>query len=107
RPGYLIRVIAFPKDSERLARLLARETGSLGIRCMPMVHRFVADRSLSSETVVVNDNTITISVKTALMDGKPYSCKAEFDQVQKAARSFGIPARDLKRVVEEEAWRKS
>ncbi|HJK01281.1 MAG TPA: nickel pincer cofactor biosynthesis protein LarC [Methanocorpusculum sp.] len=107
RPGYLIRVIALPKDSERLARLLARETGSLGIRCMPMVHRFVADRSLSSETVVMSDNTITISVKTALMDGKPYSCKAEFDQVQRAARSFGIPARDLKRVVEEEAWRKS
>lgn len=106
RPGYLVRVIALPEDSERLARLLARETGSLGIRCMPMVHRFVADRRISSETVVVNGNTFTVDVKTAFMDGKPYSRKAEFDQVRDAADAAGVSVRDMKRVVEEEAWKK-
>jgi len=106
RPGYLVRVIALPADSERLARLLARETGSLGIRCMPMVHQFVADRHISSETVVANGNTFTIDVKTAFMDGKPYSRKAEFDQVRDAADAAGVSIRDMKRVAEEEVWMK-
>ncbi|MCZ0860763.1 nickel pincer cofactor biosynthesis protein LarC [Methanocorpusculum sp. MG] len=106
RPGYIVRVIAMPEDSERLARLLARETGSLGVRCMPMVHRFVADRRISSETVVVNGNTFTVDVKAAFMDGKPYLRKAEFDQVRDAANAAGVSVRDMKRVVEEEAWKK-
>lgn len=105
RPGYIVRVIALPEDSERLARLLARETGSLGVRCMPMVHRFVADRCISSETVVVNGNVFTVDVKTAFMDGKPYSRKAEFDQVRDAAGAAGVSIRDMKRVVEDEAWK--
>ncbi|MDV0443882.1 nickel pincer cofactor biosynthesis protein LarC [Methanorbis rubei] len=106
RPGHLVRVICLPADSERLARLLARETGSLGIRCMPMVHRFVADRVISSETVVVNGYTFAIDVKTAFMDGAAYSKKAEFDQVQKAADTVGVSVRDMKRIVEEEAWKR-
>ena len=106
RPGYIIRVIAMPEDSERLARLLARETGSLGIRCTPMIHRFVADRRISSETVIVNGNAFTVDVKTAFMDGLPYSLKAEFDQVRDAANAAGISVRDMKRVIEEEAWKK-
>lgn len=106
RPGYIVRVIVLPQDSERLARLLARETGSLGVRCTPMVHRFVADRQVSSETVVVNGETFSIAVKTAFMDGKPYSRKAEFDQLREAADTAGVSVRDMKRVVEEEAWKK-
>jgi uncharacterized protein (TIGR00299 family) protein len=105
RPGYIIRVIADPSDSERLARMLARETGSLGIRCMSMTHRFVADRRISPETVVVNGDTFVIDVKTAFMDGKPYSRKAEFDQVRDAAGVAGVPIRDMKRVVEERTWK--
>ena len=106
RPGYIVRVIAKPDDSGRLARLLARETGSLGIRCTPMVHRFVADRRVSPETVVVNGEVFTVEVKTAFMDNKPYSRKAEFDQVRDAANAAGVSVRDLKRIVEEEAWKK-
>ena len=44
RPGYLVRIISLPADSVRLAKILARETGSLGVRCTPMVHRFIAER---------------------------------------------------------------
>ncbi len=106
RPGHIVRVICRPDDSERLARLLARETGSLGIRCMPMVHRFVADRTVSQEVVMVNGVPFAVDVKTAFMDGRPYSKKAEFDQVQKAADAAGVSVRDMKRVVEEEAWKR-
>lgn len=106
RPGHLIRVICLPEDTDRLAKLLARETGSLGIRCTPMVHRFVAERSVSQETVVVNGESYAIDVKTACMDAVPYSRKAEFDQLFRAAAAAGVSVRDLKRIVEEASWTK-
>ncbi|MDR0439323.1 MAG: nickel pincer cofactor biosynthesis protein LarC [Methanocalculaceae archaeon] len=106
RPGYIVRVIAKQSDSERLARMLARETGSLGVRCMPMMHRFVADRRVSSKRVVVNGTAFAVDVKTAFMDGKSYSHKAEFDQVRAIANTTGVSIRDVKQIVEEGAWKK-
>lgn len=106
RPGHLVRVICMPDDTDRLAKLLARETGSLGIRCTPMVHRFVAGRSVTPETVVINGGEYAIDVKTAYMDAVPYSRKAEFDQLFRAAAVAGVSVRDLKRIVEEASWKR-
>jgi len=105
RGGYLIRVIVKPEDSSRLSRILARETGSLGIRCTPMVHRFVADRVFSDESVVINGKVYTASVKHAIIDGNVYSRKAEFDDCKRIADDAGIPIKDVKRIVEEEVWK--
>ena len=44
-PGYLVTVIAPPEKSAALARLMARELGTLGIRCIPAIHRFIAERT--------------------------------------------------------------
>ncbi|MDO5843779.1 MAG: nickel pincer cofactor biosynthesis protein LarC [Methanocorpusculum sp.] len=107
RAGYLIRVVCLPKDSVRFAKILARETGSLGIRCTPMVHRFVADRNISTETVVINDRVYTADVKSALIDGSVYSKKAEFEDCKKIAEASSVPVKDIKRIIEEEAWKRS
>ncbi|MDO5846652.1 MAG: nickel pincer cofactor biosynthesis protein LarC, partial [Methanocorpusculum sp.] len=105
RSGYLVRVICMPEDSGRLAKILARETGSLGIRCTPMVHRFVAERGFSTESVVINGRVYTAQVKSAVMDGAVYSRKAEFDDCKKIADEASVPVRDVKRIVEGEAWK--
>jgi len=105
RGGYLIRVIVKPEDSVRLSKILARETGSLGIRCTPMVHRFVAERIFSDESVVINGKVYTASVKHALLDGQVYSRKAEYDDCKRIADDAGIPLKDVKRIIEEESWK--
>lgn len=107
RSGYLMRVICMPKDSGRLAKIMARESGSLGIRCTPMVHRFAAERGFSTESIVLNGKVYTASVKYALMDGAIYSKKAEFADCQKIADDAQVSVRDVKRIVEEEAWKHS
>lgn len=106
RPGYILRVVCMPDDAERLAKVIARETGSLGVRCTPMVHRFVADREVSPQPVVVNGHVYSVDVKTGFLNGRPYTRKAEFDQVQAAAKEAGVPVKELKRAVEEEAWKR-
>lgn len=105
RSGYLIRVICSPEKSAALAKLLAKETGSLGIRCTPMIHRLTADRGFTSVTVQICGKKYTASVKYAALDGKIYSRKAEFEDCRRIAAETGCPVRDVKRIVEDAAWR--
>ncbi|MDD1729562.1 MAG: nickel pincer cofactor biosynthesis protein LarC, partial [Methanospirillum sp.] len=53
RPGHLIRVICRPEDSGNLSEIMARETGTLGVRCIPAVHRFIADRQFEEVMVCI------------------------------------------------------
>jgi hypothetical protein len=104
RPGHLVRVVASPEDSPRLAVLLAEELGTLGVRCTPMVHRFVADRITREVEVTVGGTRYPATVKVGKSGGKVISVKPEFGQVQAIAAKTGLPARQVARAVEEAAW---
>ena len=105
RPGHLVRVVASPEDSSRLAAMMAEELGTLGIRCTPMVHRFVAVRTTAEVEVTVGGTRYTAAVKFGRSGGKVISVKPEFGQVQAIARESNLPVRKVARAVEEAAWR--
>lgn len=105
RPGYLLRVVCKPEDSKELAKILALNTGSLGIRCMPMVHRFAAERYIESVTIEINGKEYDANVKTALSHGVVYNRKAEFEDCAKIAEQTGLCVKDVKRIVEESSWK--
>src|SRR5665647_1545663 len=63
RPGFLIRVICSSEKSSELAEHMARELGTLGVRCFPAIHRFIADRTIELVTVEISGNTRVIPVK--------------------------------------------
>ncbi|MDM7934849.1 MAG: nickel pincer cofactor biosynthesis protein LarC, partial [Methanothrix sp.] len=44
RSGSVIRALARQQDMEKLAALMMKETGSLGVRVFPSLHRLVAER---------------------------------------------------------------
>ncbi len=44
RSGNVVRALARHEEMESLARIIVRETGSLGVRVFPSLHRFVAER---------------------------------------------------------------
>ena len=54
RPGFLIRVICSRDKSWELAEHMARELGTLGIRCFPAVHRFIAERTIEPVNVEIS-----------------------------------------------------
>ncbi|MGC9435741.1 MAG: nickel pincer cofactor biosynthesis protein LarC [Methanomicrobiales archaeon] len=105
RSGHLVRVIARPPDASRLARCMARELGSLGIRSVPLVHRFVADREMVDVEVAVDGASCTLPVKVGSIGREVISVKAEHDAVSRCARDHRIPARTLARRAEEAARR--
>jgi hypothetical protein len=105
RPGHLVRVICRPADSPALAAIMAEELGSLGIRCIPSVHRFVADRKIEDVTVQVHGVMGTFPVKFGMMNRRCYTLKAEYESVCTFARANSLTIRQVMREVEEAAWK--
>jgi uncharacterized protein (TIGR00299 family) protein len=105
RPGFLIRVICTSDMSGELAELMARELGTLGVRCIPAVHRFIAERTVKDVDVEIAGNHRTMPVKFGWMHGRIYSLKAEFDPARDWATELGIPLCEVQRAIENAAWK--
>ena len=88
-----------------LAELMARELGTLGIRCIPAVHRFIAERTIIEIAVTINGQTRTLPVKCGWMHGTIYMLKAEFDPARNWACELKIPVKDVIRAIEDAGWK--
>jgi uncharacterized protein (DUF111 family) len=84
---------------------MARELGTLGIRCFPAVHRFIAERTIEPVTVDISENRRVIPVKYGRIRGEVYTLKAEFDQARIWAEELGIPVCMVLRAVEKAGWK--
>lgn len=101
RPGHLVKVIVRPEDTERVARRLAEETGTLGIREHGAGHRWVADREFTSVTVPLDGTDYEITVKIASdQTGAVYDVSAEYDDALAVAQETSLPVRDIMRQAE-------
>jgi len=105
RPGNLIRVICTQDRSFFLAALLARELGTLGIRCIPAVHRFIAERTTGEVPVTVEGKMRMIPVKYGWLDGNVYSVKPEFEAAREWAGELGVPVRTVLRAATDAGWK--
>jgi uncharacterized protein (TIGR00299 family) protein len=104
RSGHIIQVIAKPQDSAGLARKIIEETGSLGVRIIPIKHRLIAQREMGKVSISLNGKDFLIAVKVARdLRGALLNISAEFDDCKKASQESGIPVRDVIRLTEEEA----
>ncbi len=100
RSGHLVRVICRPDATDRLIGVMAAELGTLGIRCIPMVHRSVAKRTIEPVTATIQGKERTIDVKCGWSGGKIVSFKAEYEQAAACARETGLPFREVAGTVE-------
>jgi uncharacterized protein (DUF111 family) len=101
RPGHLVTVVCDPGDADRLARRLAEETGTLGVRESGARHRWIAERETTATTVTVDDETYTVAVKRArTTDGDVYDTSAEYDDALSVAEATGLPVRAVLRRAE-------
>ncbi|WP_332448935.1 nickel pincer cofactor biosynthesis protein LarC [Methanoculleus sp.] len=100
RSGHLVRVVCRPDATDRLVGAMAAELGTLGIRCIPMVHRAVAERTIEPVTVTIRGREYTIDVKCGWSGGRITSFKAEYEQAAACARDLDIPFREVAGTVE-------
>ncbi|PSQ22324.1 nickel pincer cofactor biosynthesis protein LarC [Halobacteriales archaeon QS_9_67_15] len=101
RPGHLVKVIVKPEDAERVARRLAAETGTLGVREHGAGHRWIADREVRPVQVEVGSETYEVDVKLGLDDeGTVFDASAEYDDAAAVARETDLSVREVVRRAE-------
>ena len=101
RPGHLVRVVVKPDDVQRVARRLAAETGTLGVRETATTHRWIAERSIERVAVELDGETHEVAVKLASDDtGAVYDVSAEYDDCASVAAETGRPIREIRRRAE-------
>ncbi len=101
RPGHLIQVVVPPEAAERVARRLAAETGTLGIREHSVTHRWQADREQETVTIEVDGHHHEIDVKVARdTAGSVIDVSAEDDDAAAIAATTDQPVRHIRKLAE-------
>jgi uncharacterized protein (TIGR00299 family) protein len=84
RPGVVLTVVAIPAEAHALARVVLRETTSLGVR-MRTMERLMCPRR--SETVATAFGPMQVKVKS--IDGQDIVCP-EYEECARVARERGV-----------------
>jgi pyridinium-3,5-bisthiocarboxylic acid mononucleotide nickel chelatase len=107
RAGQIIRAVVKAEDGPAVARRIMLETGSLGVRVMPVRHRLVARR----ETVVIGvnfkENVYDMRFKLAGdTGGRIIDLSVEYDDAKKVSNELAMPLKTVMRIAESQAWKK-
>ncbi|MFN3384316.1 MAG: nickel insertion protein, partial [Archaeoglobaceae archaeon] len=88
RSATLIKLITKLENAEDMALKLMKETGSLGVRIIPVYHRMIADREIEEREVLIGGRKFKVKFKIsrALETAKP-----EFEDVAKIAKELDMP----------------
>lgn len=100
RPGHLVRAVVRVEDETAVARALARETGSLGVRSMSATHAFVAETDRRVVALSIGEDTYDVGVKLAWMDAEVYDVSAEDAEAASVAAVTDLSPREVKERVE-------
>ena len=94
RPGQLIRVICRENEYERILEQLFSETGTLGVRIFPQVHRGVLERRIMEAEVDIKGRR-TARFKVGLMGSRVVNARIEYEDARRISLETGIPLRDV------------
>jgi len=102
RPGVMLSVICKEAQEEAVARLLLRETSTLGVR-VRAVHRWEAER----EGLDFESSLGPAAVKVKRLPGEPPTFAPEYEACRRLAEATGLSLAEVYRIVEAEAAAKS
>ncbi|NYT00762.1 MAG: nickel pincer cofactor biosynthesis protein LarC [Methanocellales archaeon] len=104
RPGYMIRVMAHPADTNRLIKKMVQEKGSLSTMVMP-VKRLITNRQIIPTMINIGRNRREVNVKIATdTRGSILNISAEFEDCKKVAVELGVSVKEVIRMAECVAW---
>jgi len=98
RPGVMLSVICGEAQEEAVARLLLRETSTLGVRVRP-VYRWEAERDL----LEFESSLGPAAVKVKRLAGERPRIAPEYEACRRIAQETGLPLLEVYRVVQAEA----
>ena len=81
RPLFVLRTVCGESDAEKFARIMIRETGTMGVKTFPFGH-IDLEKKFSRTGGVVRKSTA-------------YSSKIEFDSLRRKSKELGVPLKEL------------
>ncbi len=106
RPGHLLRVITKPSDCDKISEAIIRETGTLGVRVLPYVHRNITSRKIIPVELDINGIKREIRIKVGTIGDEIISSKVEYEDAKKLSQETGISLKDVM-LMADEAFRRS
>ncbi|WP_202320584.1 nickel pincer cofactor biosynthesis protein LarC [Archaeoglobus neptunius] len=97
RPGFVMRIIANLDRAEEVAEEVMRQTGSLGVRIIPVYHRQIAEREEYRMKVKIRGEDFEVRFKRSLPEFR--HMKPEFDDIAMIASRLDIPIHEVYRKV--------
>ena len=103
RPGHILSVIASSSTAERLAGIVFEETGTLGIREIP-VRRHISNREIEKIELKLGSQAYKFRAKVARSrDGGLLRAKPEYEDLKRIAEETGMSLRILSSKAEKAA----
>ena len=99
RPGHLLRVITKSNMNDVLSELIIRETGTLGVRTIPYVHRNIVSREIIPVEVDFDGQMRMARLKVAKIGDEIVNVTVEYEDAKKIAEEMEIPLKDVIRVI--------
>ena len=91
RPGYLIKLLVDPQESEPIKKIIFEELGTLGMRHY-LCGRSILKREITKREIYIDQQKYIIRIKTAqLADGTIVNVKPEFEDVKEIANKIKKP----------------
>ena len=99
RQGSLLKVISSRKNRDKIVETIFAETGSLGIRISPNMHRGVAKREFTKKTFDINGKDYEVTFKIGYINGEIISKRPEYEDLKRIAEDSGLPLRKIKELI--------
>lgn len=99
RQGSLLKVISKKENRNRLVNMIFKETGSLGIRIAPNLHRGIAKREFVKKEFKINGETFEVTFKNGYVNDEIISSRAEYEDLKKIAQKTGLPLIKVKELI--------
>lgn len=99
RQGSLLKVISKRDKREVILDTIFKETGSLGIRIAPNIHRGISKREFEKETFNINGKDYEVTFKIGYVNGETISRRPEYEDLKKIAQDSGLPLKEVKELI--------
>ena len=99
RQGSLLKVISKRERREDIINAIFKETGSLGIRIAPHMHRGIAKREFETKTFDINGKDYDVTFKIGYVNGKVISRRPEYEDLKRIAKETGLALREVEELV--------
>ena len=99
RQGSLLKVISQKEKREEIIDTIFKETGSLGIRIAPNMHRGIAKREFENQTFEIDGKEYEVTFKIGYVNGEVISKRPEYEDLRRIAEDTGLTLRKVKELI--------